>query len=183
MQSTDFNLSLFLCSVPLSSSGWRRSECSGSFWSFELRTAVWWRKLVSYISQSTSECLSQFSVLPSYFSFRFAAKHTAELSKAREGYVLKRVAEERAAKLIQYQREVAEELVVAKVKAKDCLEKAIALEKQLEQERSTSEALTLGQAEEIAALRRRILRSYNKIMSKFLEPLICVFPSSPRAGR
>src|SRR3954467_13595469 len=97
MQSTDFNcLSLFLCSVPSSSSGWRRSECSESFWSFELRTAVWWRKLVSCISQSTSECLSQFSVLPFYFSFRFAAKHTAELSKAREGYVLKRVAEERA---------------------------------------------------------------------------------------
>src|SRR3954463_2984474 len=141
----------------------------------ELRAAN--RRLVEEAGKSyfpvDLECLSHFSVLPSYFARLIVAKHAAELSKAREGYVLKRVAEERAAELIQYQREAAEELVVAKIKAKECLDKAIALEKQLEQERSTSEALTLGQAEEIAALRRRILHSYNKIMSKFLEPLIC----------
>src|SRR4051794_17081805 len=104
--------------------------------------------------------------MSSYSILLVSAQHAAELSKAREGYVLQRIADERAGELVQLQRETAEELFVVKIKAKDSLEKVTRLEKQLRQERATSNALTQGQAEEIAALRRRILRSYNIIMSK-----------------
>src|SRR3954453_11916416 len=105
----------FICSVKSSCSKQRRSECSGSCWNFELRIAVWWMKLVSDFA-SRPRVSFRFVVLSSYSVLPFAEQHAAELAKSREGYVLKRVADERAGELIQFQQETAEELVVVKIK-------------------------------------------------------------------
>src|SRR4051812_4967680 len=107
----------------------------------ELRAAN--RQLVEESSQcffTRPLVVFRFSVF--LFCPCFSEHHASDLAKAREGYVLKRIADEHAGELIQYQQETAEELLVVKIKAKECLAKATRLEKKLHQVRAASNALT-----------------------------------------